>query len=63
LEENQVELSIEDQRLLEDLCRQNGISYKKVQELLAVEQGFEFKERRTGIYEGLKEVLKTKSEN
>jgi hypothetical protein len=63
LEENKVQLSIEDQRLLEDLCRQNGVSYKKVQELLAIEQSFEFKERRTGIYEALKEVLKAKSDS
>ncbi len=58
-----MQLSIEDQRLLEDLCRQNGVSYKKVQELLAIEQSFEFKERRTGIYEALKEVLKAKSDS
>ena len=55
-----MKLSLEDQRLLEELCQQ-GVSHEKVLKLLAVEQEYEFKDRRTGIYDALREVLKSKS--
>jgi hypothetical protein len=55
-----MKLSLEDQRLLEELCRQQGISPEKVLQLLAIEQEYEFKDRRTGIYDALREVLKSK---
>lgn len=53
-------LSTEDKRLLEDLCRQHGVSAEKVLKLLATVQDYEFKERRTGVYDALREILKTK---
>lgn len=56
-------LSVEDQRLLEDLCRQQGVSYEKVNQLLEVEQDFEFKERRTGVFDALRKILKTTPKN
>lgn len=52
-----MKISLEDQRLLEDLCRSQGINYEKVLQLLAIEQKFEFSTRRTGIYDTLREVL------
>jgi len=55
-----MKLSLEDQRLLEDLCQQQGVSHEKVLKLLAIEQEYEFKDRRTGIYDALREVLKSK---
>lgn len=58
-----MKLSLEDKRLLEDLCRQHGVSHDKVLQLLAVEQDFEFKDRRTGIYDALREILKTNSQD
>lgn len=55
-----MKLSLEDQRLLEELCRQQDISHEKVLQLLAIEQEYEFKDRRTGVYDALREVLKSK---
>ena len=57
-----MKLSLEDQRLLEDLCQQQGVSHEKVLQLLAIEQDFEFKDRRTGIYDALREILRTRSQ-
>ncbi len=56
-----MKLSLEDQRLLEELCQQQGINHEKVLQLLAIEREYEFKDRRTGIYDALREVLKSKS--
>ena len=54
-------LSTEDKRLLEDLCRQHSVSAEKVLKLLDTVRDYEFKERRTGVYDALREILKTKS--
>ena len=54
-----MKLSLEDERLLEELCRQQDISHEKVLQLLAIEQEYEFKDRRTGVYDALREVLKS----
>ncbi len=56
-----MKLSLEDQRLLEELCQQQGICNEKVLRLLAIEQENEFRERRVGIYDALREVLRSKS--
>ena len=56
-------LSLEDKRLLEDLCEQNGVSNEKVLKLLQVVQEYEFKDRRTGVYDALREILKSKPSN
>lgn len=55
-----MKLTTEDKRLLEDLCRQHGVSAGKVLELLDTVRDYEFKERRTGIYDALREILKSK---
>ena len=55
-------LSIEDKKLLEELCHQHGISYSKVMKLLETVHEYEFKERRTGIYDALREILKSDTE-
>jgi hypothetical protein len=54
-------LSGEDKRLLEELCGQNGVSHQKVLKLLETVYEYEFKDRRTGVYDALKEILKSKS--
>ena len=54
-------LSIEDKRLLGELCEQQGVSQEKVLKLLEAVQEFEFKDRRTGVYDALREILKMKS--
>lgn len=54
-----MKLSNEDKQLLSELCFQHQVNYKKVIKLLDVEQEFEVKERRTGIYDALREVVKS----
>ena len=53
-------LSTEDTRLLDELCEQNGVSRDKVLKLLDAVREYEFKERRTGVYDALREILKSK---
>lgn len=55
-------LTSEDRQLLEDLCRQHGASAEKVLKMLETVREYEFKERRTGIYDALREILKCSSE-
>ena len=50
-------LSTEDQRLLEDLCELHHVSFDKVVKLLDTVRDYEFKERRTGVYDALREIL------
>ena len=54
-----MKLSNEDAQLLQELCDQHGISQEKVLQLLETVQEFEFKDRRTGIYDALREILKS----
>jgi hypothetical protein len=51
-------LSVEDKRLLEELCEQHGVSQGKVLKLLETIREYEFKDRRTGVYDALREILK-----
>ena len=54
-----MKLSIEDQNLLDELCRQNSVSRVKVLKLLETVYDYEFKERRTGVYDALREILRS----
>ncbi len=54
-------LSIEDTRLLDELCEQHGVSREKVVKLLDAVREYEFKDRRTGVYDALREILKSKT--
>ena len=54
-----MKLSAEDQQLLDELCRQNNVSLDKVLRLLQTVSDYEFKERRTGVYDALREILKS----
>ncbi|WP_187143394.1 DNA modification system-associated small protein [Terriglobus albidus] len=54
-------LSTEDTALLEELCHQHGISSDKVLKLLEAVREYEFKDRRTGVYDALREILKSKT--
>ena len=47
--------------MLEELCEQHDVSAAKVLKLLDTVRDYEFKERRTGVYDALREVLKTNS--
>lgn len=57
-----MKLTSDDQQVLEELCQQHGVSTDNVLKLLEVVQDYEFKDRRTGIYDALREVLKCKPE-
>lgn len=52
-------LSVEDKRLLEELCEQHGVSQDKVLKLLETIREYEFKDRRTGVYDALREILRS----
>ena len=53
-------LSAEDKQLLDELCQQHGVSAEKVVKLLDAVREYEFKDRRTGVYDALREILKSK---
>ena len=53
-----MKLSTEDMGLLEELCEQHGVSTDKVLKLLDTVREYEFKDRRTGVYDALREILK-----
>ena len=53
-------LADDDQALLRELCEQHGVSLDKVLKLLETIHEYEFKDRRTGVYDALREVLKSK---
>ncbi len=53
-------LSNQDTGLLEELCEQHGVSPEKVLKLLDAVREYEFKERRNGVYDALREILKSK---
>ena len=55
-----MKLSEEDGRLLDELCRQNSVNLAKVRKLLETVYDYEFKERRTGVYDALREILKSR---
>lgn len=52
-------LNTEDNRLLEELCQQHDVSFEKVTKLLDTVLDYEYKDRRTGIYDALREILKS----
>jgi hypothetical protein len=53
-----MKLSTEDKTLLKELCLQHQVNYEKVLKLLDTVQQYEFKERRTGIYDTLRDILR-----
>ncbi len=53
-----MKLSSEDKELLKDLCSQHQVNYDKVIRLLDTVQDYEFKDRRTGIYDALRDILR-----
>jgi hypothetical protein len=49
-----------DQQLLRELCEQHGVSLDKVLKLLETVREYKLKDRRTGVYDALREILKSK---
>jgi len=54
-------MSEEDRKLLEELCREDGVDSSKVLKLLQTVREFESKDRRTGVYDALKDILEGKA--
>jgi hypothetical protein len=54
-----MKLSLEDKSVLKELCLQHQVSFWKVMKLLDIVQEYEFKERRTGIYDALRDIVKS----
>ena len=52
-------LSTEDQNLLKELCKEHSVDFAKVIKLLDTVREYEFKDRRTGVYDALREILKS----
>ena len=44
--------------MLRQLCDEQKVSYDKVLKLLDTVKEYEFKDRRTGIYDALREIIK-----
>ena len=53
-------LTNEDNQLLQELCSQHQVSFEKVVKLLDAVREYEFKDRRSGIYDALREILRAK---
>lgn len=49
----------EDREMLKELCRQYQVSDEKVIRLLETIREYEFRDRRTGVYDALTEIIKT----
>jgi Zn-dependent peptidase ImmA (M78 family) len=54
-----MKLKEEDKELLKELCRQFQVSDEKVLRLLETIKDYEFKDRRTGVYDALTEIIKS----
>jgi len=54
-------LSDQDKLLLEELCVQHDVNIEKVLKLLTTVREYEFKDRRTGIYNALRNIILEKS--
>ena len=54
-------LTTEDKQLLDELCTQHGVNAEKITKLLDTVRDYEFKDRRTGIYNALREILERRS--
>ncbi|MGV8815649.1 MAG: DNA modification system-associated small protein [Gelidibacter sp.] len=48
-----------DDDLLKDLCVQFGLSFEKMLKLLETVKEHQFKDRRSGVYDALKEIIKS----
>lgn len=58
-----MKLKDEDKQLLKELCIQYNVSYEKMLRLLDTTKEFEFRDRRTGIYDALSEIIKSDMKN
>ena len=52
-----MKLTRDDQQMLQELCDQHEVSFEKILKFLDTVREYEFKDRRTGIYDALREIL------
>ena len=52
-------LTENEKQILKELCEQHKINFEKAVMLIEKEKEFELKGRRTGVYDALKDILKT----
>ena len=52
-------LTEDDKKMLEGLCEKHEVSFEKVNRLLKTVHEYELKDRRTGIYNALREIVKS----
>lgn len=48
-----------DNALLQQLCAQYDVKLEKVNQLLEIIKDYQFRDRRNGVYEALKEIIKS----
>ena len=48
-----------DKELLQELCTQYNVGYDKIEKLLATVKDYQFKDNRRGVYDALKEIIKS----
>jgi len=54
-----MKIAEEDKIILQQLCDQYQVSYEKVFRMLETVKEYEFRDRRTGIYDALKEIIQS----
>jgi len=50
----------DDQNILQNLCREYGVEINKILKLLSTVQKYELKDKRSGVYDTLEEIIKQK---
>ncbi|MBA6316252.1 DNA modification system-associated small protein [Cellulophaga baltica] len=48
-----------DKELLQELCIQSNVRFDKVEKLLATVKEYQFKDNRRGVYDALKEIIRS----
>jgi hypothetical protein len=48
-----------DKELLQELCTQYNVGFDKVEKLLATVKEYQFKDNRRGVYDALKDIIKS----
>lgn len=54
-----MKISTDDKAMLEELCQQHEVNFDKVMKLLDTVKEYEFKDRRTGVYDAIRDILKS----
>lgn len=55
-----MQMSEEEKEILSKLCDEYNVSFEKAKKLIEIEKKFEPMERRIGIYDDLKQVIRDK---